>query len=104
MHHLVYVRNLCAHHSRLFGRVFDIKPELPAKVAAWQAPHLLASDRLHCTLLILNTFLTKSPVTRSFAEDWRARMAIHLDKVPAMPNAGDHLGLTEKWKSHPLWR
>lgn len=29
MHHCVYVRNLCAHHSRLWDRVWAIKPELP---------------------------------------------------------------------------
>ena len=31
LHTLVYVRNLCAHHSRLWNREFAIKPEILIK-------------------------------------------------------------------------
>lgn len=33
LHHLVYVRNLCAHHARLWDRVFAIKADLPPAIA-----------------------------------------------------------------------
>ena len=37
LHHLVYVRNLCAHHARLWDREWSIKPNLPPG-KLWLAP------------------------------------------------------------------
>src|SRR3989304_1360214 len=51
MHHLVYIRNLCAHHSRLWDRVWEIKPELPAG-ENWQPPPILGNNRLFLTLFL----------------------------------------------------
>jgi len=35
-HALTYIRNLCAHHSRLWNRELAIRPDIPRKVPAWQ--------------------------------------------------------------------
>jgi abortive infection bacteriophage resistance protein len=60
VHHVVYVRNLCAHHSRLWDRIWSIKPDLPAG-KAWQPPLLSGNNRLFVTLLILCTLLRRCP-------------------------------------------
>lgn len=104
LHHLVYIRNVCAHHARLWGRTFPIAPELPKNVAAWQPPQLPWRDRLFVTLLIINSLLVPVAATQTFAADWRARVGHHLDSIPAVPNALAHLGLTQQWKGHPLWK
>ena len=104
LHHLVYVRNVCAHHARLWGRTFPIMPELPRNIAAWQPPQLPVRDRLFVTLLIINALLGAVPVTRPFAAEWRARVEKHLDPLPPVPNALTHLGLTPQWMRHPVWR
>ncbi|MDZ7618082.1 MAG: hypothetical protein U1E05_13845, partial [Patescibacteria group bacterium] len=49
---LVDIRNLCAHHARLWDRVWTIKPERPAG-KDWQPPNLPSNSRLFATLLIL---------------------------------------------------
>jgi abortive infection bacteriophage resistance protein len=104
MHHLVYVRNVCAHHARLWGRQFTIMPELPHRVPAWQPPYLPSRDRLFVTLLVLNTLLRAVPIMRPFAVAWRRRVEAHFDTLPSVPNALGCLGMNERWKQHPLWR
>jgi abortive infection bacteriophage resistance protein len=49
MHHFVYVRNLCAHHSRVWDRVWAIKPTLPYG-KDWAAPNLRSNRHLLATL------------------------------------------------------
>lgn len=36
IHHLVYIRNICAHHGRLWNREFAIRPKLPHKSPEWK--------------------------------------------------------------------
>ncbi len=102
MHHLTYVRNLCAHHSRLWDRVWSVKPH-PAYGHAWRPPCLPSNNRLFITLLILNWLMRRCPSVEAFAADWRSRVEMSLSRLPAVPNAADLLGLTWKWKSHLLW-
>jgi abortive infection bacteriophage resistance protein len=103
MHHMTYVRNLCAHHSRLWDRIWSIKPHLPYG-HAWQQPHLPGNNRLFVTLLILKFLMGCSPAVASFAADWRARVQTLIDQPPAVLNAASLMGLTAAWKTHPLWK
>ena len=41
LHALSYLRNLCAHHGRIWNRVFTIKPMIPNRLAALEAPNHL---------------------------------------------------------------
>ena len=48
LHVVTYLRNICAHHSRLWNRELQIKPRLPNKDAKWRSlgldnSHLFAS-------------------------------------------------------------
>jgi abortive infection bacteriophage resistance protein len=36
MHVLVYMRNLCAHHSRVWNRTLGISPKVPNKMDSWE--------------------------------------------------------------------
>ncbi len=36
MHHITYMRNICAHHNRLWNRELSIKPFIPRKDKRWQ--------------------------------------------------------------------
>ncbi|TVQ22016.1 MAG: Abi family protein [Spirochaetaceae bacterium] len=51
LHHLVYIRNVCAHHSRLWDRRWTIKPTMPPG-ALWSYPSLQPANSLVSTLLI----------------------------------------------------
>ena len=104
IHHLVYVRNLCAHHARLWDRLWTIKPILPAG-KVWSPPALLGNTRLFSSLLIQNSLLRRCPAEQFFAKDWRTRLERLLaDKLPACPHPMQKMDMPKEWRSHPLWR
>lgn len=103
LHHLTYVRNLCAHHARLWDRTWSIKPQLPA-ARFWQPPHLPGNNRLFATLLILNYLMAHCPTVSGYAAEWRSRVEALIDVPPAVANAAFLMGLTTTWKTHPLWK
>lgn len=103
VHHLVYVRNLCAHHARLWDRVWTIKPDLPAG-NVWLPPHLPSNTQLLSSLLIQSTLLRRIPAEQNFASDWRRRVELLLgEHLPTCPDAMQKMGMPDNWRSHPLW-
>lgn len=56
---LSYVRNVCAHHSRLWNRTLTLKPKLPRRTAhRWLANPRIADDRLYSVLAVAAYLLT----------------------------------------------
>ncbi len=101
-HHLTYVRNLCAHHSRLWDRVWSIKPELPAG-KNWTPPLLLGNNRLFCTLLLLRQMMKRIPAVTDFSTEWKQRVESHLASPPPTASPLLRMGLTANWNEHPVW-
>ncbi len=102
LHHLVYIRNICAHHSRLWDRIWAIKPELPAG-KNWQPPSFNNNNRVFTTIVILKYLLDKCPVMAGYANDWKLDIQDLLGNLPAARNADNLLGLETNWLEHPLW-
>ena len=101
MHHLVYVRNLCAHHARLWDHAWTIKPVL---LKAWLQSPQPSNSRLFVTLLILRHLMTHIPAIGQFASQWHARVTRHLATPPAVSRWRDLMGLTADWSDHPAWQ
>ena len=102
LHHLTYVRNVCAHHARLWDRIWSIKPTLPHG-RYWQPPHMPSNNRLFATLLILNVLMRSCPTVAAYTDKWRSRVEDLIDQLPAVANAAQLMGLTTNWNTHPLW-
>ena len=102
VHHLVYVRNMCAHHARLWDRQWAIKPDLPAS-NAWAASGLPGNDRLFVTLLILNQLMKKCKSLEGFRLQWQSRVSDHLAALPTCRNPLGRMGFPANWGVHPLW-
>lgn len=102
LHHLVYVRNVCAHHARLWDRVWAIKPDVPP-IPPWRPPILPGNDHLFVTLLILRRLLARCPAIAPFDTVWKGRVEAHLRTPPAVSNPNGRLGLPASWTVHPLW-
>lgn len=100
--HLVYVRNLCAHHSRLWDRVWSIKPMLP-RGKMWSAPRMNGNDRLFSTLCLIQHLLRHCPAIGPFAIDWKNRLHTLLKSPPNTPQSHRLMGLTIDWDQHPIW-
>jgi abortive infection bacteriophage resistance protein len=97
LHSLSYVRNVCAHHKRLWNRQFGIKPKLPSRSLAW--PHQVPDNgRLYCVLVILQHMLkVVSP-----RGHWSDRLFALFDQHPTVPL--DALKMPADWRTRALWR
>jgi abortive infection bacteriophage resistance protein len=94
IHAISYIRNLCAHHSRLWNRICTIKP-----IAANQhRADLLPNDRVYSQLAIMQIMLGKVSPNNHWAE----RLATIIDEHPAIPLA--LMGFPANWKQRPIWR
>lgn len=101
IHALSYVRNVCAHHKRLWNRELGIRPTLPtrtrAPALAWAAG-VPNNGRVYCILAILrHMLLVVSPQCH-----WKERLFALLDSHPSVPQAS--MGFPPDWKQQPLWR
>jgi abortive infection bacteriophage resistance protein len=63
---LTYIRNVCAHHSRLWNLKLAIRPQA-MREKEWQPPLLPSRDKLFCVLLMLSFLLRHS----GYEEKWR---------------------------------
>lgn len=96
---LNYIRNLCAHHSRLWNRVLALKPMIPdiRHQPLWHAPQAVSNERVFVVLTLLRQLLSHTaPQTQ-----WRERLYTLLDTYPEIPRPA--MGAPADWKQHPLW-
>ncbi|HYG07269.1 MAG TPA: Abi family protein [Stenotrophomonas sp.] len=99
LHSLSYVRNVCAHHKRLWNREFAIRPPLPTRTrtVAW-GPTIPHAGRIYCALAILrHLLLVVSPGCH-----WKARLEGLLAQHPHVCRQA--MGFDPDWQSRTLWR
>lgn len=96
---LLNVRNICAHHGRLWNRALAKIPALPAYKARpeWYQPHFTAS-KTYAALTICNYLLTIVTMNNS---TWGKRLATLLTEHPRVVPAD--MGFPVKWLESPLW-
>lgn len=91
------IRNICAHHGRLWNRVLGVKPLIPNKSPRWNKPFAISNDRAFGVLTICRHCLD----VIAPGSDWTARFKALLSDYPDIPRPG--LGLVPNWDTHPLW-
>jgi abortive infection bacteriophage resistance protein len=99
LHHLTTVRNLCAHHSRLWNREFIFTFKLPR-----QRPQtLLSSFNLHASRRIYNTLVMLIYLMNRIApgHHWRQRLTEMLARHHIAPA---RMGFPDDWKTREIWR
>ncbi len=96
---LYSVRNSCAHHSRIWNRVFGVTPKTPHKnkFPLWYAEPKLPNNRVGYALAICHFWLEQISST----SQWRNRLFELFDEYPEIPLA--KMGLPEDWRAHPLF-
>jgi abortive infection bacteriophage resistance protein len=90
------VRNICAHHGRLWNRVLGTRPMIP-KDTSWHLPHEILPDRMFSVLTILS-YVLETIAPRS---QWRTRLFVLFESYPSIPKF--HLGFRKDWKKSQLW-
>ncbi len=102
-HTLTYVRNICAHHSRLWNREFLIRPDLIQKPKdPWIDPIINGNNRTFYFLCILKYLLNSIEPSNNFKQ---SVLNLFID-FPAVPI--QYMGIPfhklTNWQNEPLWK
>ena len=100
LHTLNSVRNICAHHARLWNRRLPTKPMIPGhrKYPEWHDPVPMNNDSVYTVLTICKYALDRiAPQSR-----WPERVHALLQEFPQIERAS--MGFPEAWQTSPLWR
>ncbi len=103
LHVLTYVRNICAHHSRLYNRELTIQPsKVKKKEKEWNPPITPNRNKVFYVLLMLRHLMA----SLNSDSDWKKKIEELIDdnfcskecKVLTM------MGFSSQWKKHPKWK
>lgn len=95
LHALVFVRNVSAHHCRLWNRTFTITPKIPKKMyAEWPAE---SADKLYIVCSIIQHMMG----VIADGSRWGERLTELIDDRPNVPLVA--MGFPCEWKSHRPW-
>jgi len=100
LHTLTVIRNICAHHARLWNRELGIKPAYPTqKDFNW--PSYLDKDHPHTRVAIVFSILHHMMQRVSPNTGWHNRLFSLFDEFSEL--SLNKMGLPENWKSDRFW-
>lgn len=91
------LRNLCAHHARLWNRKLGVQPRLP-RDTAWHEPVAVRQDRVFAVLTILADVMHRIAP----GSTWAARLRDHIEGCIHAPL--HMMGFPEDWKQVVIWQ
>lgn len=100
LHTFTYVRNICAHHSRIWNRELAIAMVVP-KGKEWVG---INAKRVGSVVFAINTFLKNLPLDPTIQKDWHDEMDELLNRPAPVGNFYHAMGLPEDFQDHDLWK
>jgi len=99
LHTINVIRNICAHHARLWNRVLGVKPliPLPREYPDWHTPVTVRNERVFAVLTICRHCIRRVAPQSS----WDARLMALLNAYPEVPTA--EMGFPPNWTASPIW-
>ena len=99
LHHLVYIRNMCAHHNRLWNKTLSVPALVPdtfRDIFPEQQPD--AQNHVYLTLCVIKYLQNTVKPTNTFAQ--RLKNLIHNSPVvdPTL------MGFPADWEDDPFWK
>lgn len=92
------IRNICAHHGRLWNRELGVKPKIPRKDPRWHQPVEVTNHRIFSVLSICKFCLDKiAPQSQ-----WPTRLKQMLSDYPEIPLG--NMGFPTEWQNSPIWK
>lgn len=101
LHTLTYIRNLCAHHGRLWNRELSIRADFRGP-KEWLPPVTPRNDRVFYILIMLRHFLRS--IVLDQGNDWAFSVTNLLRVIAVNPKYRIAMGVPEDWEVHPIWR
>jgi abortive infection bacteriophage resistance protein len=96
LHSLSYVRNLCAHHGRLWNRELSIKPVLLKHQPAWST---LNNGRVYTVLCVIRELTRPNPD----GEGWKRAIVGLLAEMNGQPRWLTAMGAPADWSTQTFW-
>ncbi len=93
LHSLNYIRNVCAHHSRLWNRECRIKPLIARAFTAELTPN----DRVYAQLVVMQILLARIAP----GNHWAVKLRELLEEHPAIPTIS--MGFPADWQKRKAW-
>lgn len=94
---LNYIRNVCAHHGRLWNLELSIKPFIPRNDLRWYKPVNVENERVFSALTVLKYLLSYiAPQSQ-----WQHRLEALLSLYPDIPIKS--MGFPDNWEECPIW-
>ncbi len=99
LHHLSIVRNHCAHHARLWNRLFPFAWKLPRKKPADLQANFNQMEGKH----LYNTLVMLAYLMDSINQNtWKQRLTNLFVKHPQV--RAQTMGFPDDWQARPIWR
>ena len=97
---LTVLRNLCAHHARIWNRRYALKPQMPKTLAGhkWLTDFYFPSDKIYPQLCCIAYLLNAIYMQNTFTKDLKRL----LKKYPSVDAAA--MGFPKRWREEPLWK
>ncbi|MBL8616227.1 MAG: Abi family protein [Deltaproteobacteria bacterium] len=92
------VRNICAHHGRLWNRELGIKPKIP-RDDAWARPVKIPNERVFGVLTILADMMRRIAAGSTWSGRAQALIAMDPERVPI-----PYMGFPVDWQQSPVWQ
>ena len=93
LHSISYVRNLCAHHKRVWNKTLTIKPV----IAKNHKTKFDGNQKIYGILVVVQILLEEIAPDNTWAE----RLKELLDAHPDVPRL--NMGIPEDWEQRPVW-
>jgi abortive infection bacteriophage resistance protein len=90
------VRNICAHHSRLWNKELGYKPTFPES-PEWTSPVAVSDRRIFGVLTILKYMMDRIAPQSS----WPQRLVQLIGEYPEIPRRD--MGFADNWMDVPMW-
>lgn len=98
LHTLVYVRNICAHHARLWNRTLGVRPLVPRRPHhTFIAQPANGTPRVYFVLAIIRYWLNIIDPNNTLTQDLTTLFATYPGVYPGA------LGFPSHWHQEPLW-
>ncbi len=98
LHSIVYLRNICAHHSRLWNRDMRITPAKPGSPHRTFLPSHVRQDKVFYFLSAILSLLEDVNPKNTFKE----RLGSFMEEYPVIDKAA--MGFPEDYKNFRLWK
>ena len=99
LHSFAYVRNVCAHHSRLWNRKMKVRPRIPLNPTnTWLNNTQISNSRTYFILCMMLYLLQTIDQRHQFI--FRIHLLLRKYKIVDVKA----MGFPDDWQSEPLWK